>query len=220
MGKRIDLKGKRFNRLLVIAYAETIGNERRKAAIWQCQCDCGNSTTARAGDLMSGKTQSCGCFGKERRLESLMSHGMSHTSTYNSWKAMKKRCNNPNGIDYKYYGGRGIKVCSRWKKSFINFLADMGEKPGDLTLERIDNNGDYCPENCNWATRKEQNRDQRTNRMITYGGATKCLTDWAKHLKIERTTVAYRLKHHDVDTAFTMKLRSKPEQAKKKSSLL
>jgi hypothetical protein len=204
MGKRIDLKGRRFNRLLVIAYAGTIGKPNCREATWQCKCDCGNTTTVRAGDLMSGKTQSCGCFGKEKRLEANVSHGMSHNSTYSSWKAMKKRCNNPNEIDYKYYGGRGVIVCTRWKNSFENFYSDMGEKPKGLTLERIDNNKGYSPENCYWATRSQQSRNTRTNRMIIYRGKKQCVADWADEIGINYHALYGRLRNHPPQIAFNM----------------
>jgi len=185
MGKRIDLNGRRFGRLTIIADAKV---KRGGHTAWQCQCDCGNNTIVRGDSLMSGKTQSCGC----QRLEAITSHGMKHSSTYRSWSDMKSRCNDPNTLDYKRYGGRGIKVCDRWN-AFQLFYADMGEKPKGLSLERIDNNKGYSPDNCKWATRKEQSRNQRPNRMITYFGETKCLAEWAESLGINGTTLHCRL---------------------------
>jgi len=103
------------------------------------------------------------------------------TSTYQIWKSMIKRCSNSNDRYYANYGGRGIKVCHRWKK-FENFLKDMGEKPNGMTLDRIDNNGHYCMENCRWATRKQQMRNTRRNRLITINNKTKCLSEWCEEL--------------------------------------
>lgn len=203
MSRFIDLAGKKFGRWTVIAYAGTIGNGRRKAATWQCRCDCGNNAIVRAHSLVQGKTQSCGCLREEKRLKASTSHGMKHSSTYESWKNMKGRCCNPNNQRFAYYGGRGIKVCDRWQK-FENFYADMGEKPEGMTIERIDNNKGYSPENCCYATYKEQNRNQRTNRMITYFGETKCLAEWAEELSINYNTLQNRLKNYPPQIAFNM----------------
>lgn len=131
-------------------------------------------------------------------------HGYKGTQTYKSWQDMKSRCCDPNRREYKHYGGRGIEVCGQWRNDFIKFLHDMGEKPQDLTLERVDNNGNYEPLNCKWATRKEQGRNQRTNRMISYFGETKCLAEWSEHLGIDKATLHCRLKRHPPQIAFNM----------------
>jgi hypothetical protein len=112
--------------------------------------------------------------------------------TYKTWLRMKERCYNPHKDKYKYYGGRGIKVCARWSK-FENFLADMGEKPAGLTLDRVDNDGDYKPSNCRWATLKEQARNKRNNHFLTFRGETRTLTEWARTLKIPQPTLSRRL---------------------------
>jgi len=114
------------------------------------------------------------------------------TKTYHSWAGMCARCRNKNNIMYQRYGARGITVCSRWL-SFENFLADMGEKPAGTSLDRKDNDGNYCPENCRWATRNQQNRNRRSNRLLTYDGVTKCLVEWAETIGISKRTLANRV---------------------------
>jgi len=207
MGRGLNLIGERFNRLTVISYAGTIGTSRQKETTWNCICDCGNKVTVRGGGLRGRKTLSCGCLGKERRLEANTSHGMKHTSTYNTWCRMKGRCTNLNDKDYTYYGGRGITVCERWLK-FENFFEDMGEKPTGLTLERTDNNNGYSPENCIYASRKEQSRNKRNNRIIIYQGKTQCMKDWAIDLGIKYHTLLRRLNKYPVEIAFNMPQRS------------
>ena len=118
--------------------------------------------------------------------------GGTESPTYRSWRDMRARCEKPKLANWKDYGGRGIKVCDRWQ-SFENFLADMGERPAGLTLDRKDNEGHYCKENCRWATRKEQMRNRRPNRMITYQGRTLCMIEWAEQAGITRHTLKYRL---------------------------
>lgn len=120
-------------------------------------------------------------------------HGMSETPTYSSWLAMRDRCKRPRAANYKLYGGRGIKVCERWRKDFREFLADMGEKPTGHSIERIDNNGDYTPGNCRWATIGEQCRNRRSNIRLTHEGKTQTLTEWAKEKKVSMHLVWERL---------------------------
>jgi len=130
------------------------------------------------------------------------------TKEYRSWYHMKTRCYNKKRPYWKYYGGRGIKVCDRWKDSFVNFLSDMGNKPTSKhSLDRIDNNGDYSPDNCKWSTSKQQTRNKRSNIMIEYNGKIQCLNDWAKELEIKRTTLWMRIyKYHlPLFLAFTIK---------------
>ena len=122
-------------------------------------------------------------------------HGMSRTPEYQAWKNMKKRCFNPNTKQYSDWGGRGITVCDRWKNSFENFLADMKLKPTPKhSIDRIDNDGDYCPENCKWATNAEQQNNQRTNRLITIGCVTLTIAQWAKEMGFARNLISCRLK--------------------------
>lgn len=210
MGKLLNLKGKRFGRLLVISYGGMfpIGKYGRRQAKWLCNCDCGNTISVPGSSLRSGKTKSCGCLQKESRIKANTIHGCTGTSIYRSWQHMKARCLTHADKDFKHYGGRGIKICERWE-NFENFLADMGEKPEGLTIERIDNDGNYEPDNCKWATQKEQLRNSRNNRIICYQGESRLLIDWANILGIGRSTLAYRLNHYPVEIAFNMKKWSK-----------
>lgn len=127
----------------------------------RCKCDCGNEIEVRLSKINSGWTKSCGCLQKEVNLKRITTHGMRNTSTYLSWVAMKARCLRKSQDNFKYYGGRGIKICQRWLESFEDFLEDMGERPKDKTLDRIDNEKDYYKSNCKWSTMKEQCSNRR-----------------------------------------------------------
>lgn len=156
-----DLAGRRFSRLTVLAKdAERVDRPR-----WVCQCDCGAIKSAAAYLLKCGKTRSCGCLDADRKRTATIRHGFNRTPTYATWANMLGRCKNPNRPDYKNYGGRGISVCERWL-DFRNFLADMGEKPHSMSIDRIDNDGNYEPSNCRWATASEQRRNQRTRCIV------------------------------------------------------
>ena len=157
MNKLIDLVGQRFGQLLVI---ERRSNNSYGQTRWLCQCDCGNKTIVYASNMRSGHTQSCGCLQKKLAKESHTKHKMCGTPTYNTWGRMIQRCNDKKDVDYKDYGGRGITVCSRWLE-FENFFEDMGTRPDGLSIERVNNNKGYSPDNCKWATSTEQNRNKR-----------------------------------------------------------
>lgn len=176
--------GKRFGRLIIIK--KTRLQDKREAYI--CLCDCGNKKIIRKTHLLNGNTISCGCYFKEISTK----HGLRKKSIYNIWANIKQRCLNINGSGYKDYGGRGIKICKEWEKSFINFYKDMGDRPEGKTLDRIDNDGDYCKENCRWVDRKTQNRNSRHARKIKYNGEIRCLTEWAEELNINYHTLCHR----------------------------
>jgi hypothetical protein len=154
--------GEKYERLTILSYSHY---DKSKNKYYLCKCDCGNNCTVRRTDMRAGVVKSCGCYNKEattkRTVERSTTHGMSKTPTYKSWANMKERCYNSNRKQFYYWGGRGIKVCDRWINSFENFYKDMGEKTKGLTLDRINNNGDYEPSNCKWATITEQNKNRR-----------------------------------------------------------
>jgi hypothetical protein len=189
MGK-IDLKGKRFGRWLVVE--ESLKKTKSRYTYWVCQCDCGKIKDVVSSNLINGKTISCGCFKSEIITKRNTTHKKSKSSTYHIWSAMIQRCNNPKSKDYELYGGRGITVCDEWK-DFSKFIKDMGERPLKTTIDRINVNLGYFKGNCRWASNQEQSLNKRTNRMITYNGRTQTLSEWAKELNINRNTIAFRL---------------------------
>jgi len=188
-----DLKNKRFGRLTVInMIIDRVSNGSR---LWLCKCDCGNKHIVSGGNLTSGSTRSCGCLAKENlKKQQEKTHGMTKTRQYRIWQGMKQRCTNIKNKDYKNYGGRGIKLLIRWQ-NFENFWEDMqGGYSDKLTIDRINNNGNYCKTNCRWATIKEQVNNTRTNKLITYKGKTQTQSQWSKKLGIHRCVLAHRLK--------------------------
>jgi len=200
MGKAIDMVGQRFGRLVVVSRAK---NSNAGSAMWSCFCDCGGTAIVVGGGLRSGHTKSCGCLKNEKTAERNFKHGMVGTSTYVIWDSMKQRCVNPNDTTYKNYGGRGITVCDRWDK-FENFYADMGKRPEGMSIERKDNNGNYCLENCCWETRWNQARNRRSNIIIKYDGREQCMADWADEFGIDRGTLRHRLNLYPPQFAFNM----------------
>jgi len=169
---RLDLTGQTFNLWTVKSRSHT--NEWG-VVYWLCTCECGTERPVQARSLTSGTSRSCGCYHKSR----VTNHGYTGSPTFYTWQSMKQRCHYPKAKSYKHYGGRGIVVCDRWRHSFENFLEDMGERPDGCSLDRIDYDGPYSPENCRWADHKTQQRNRPDATVLTYNGMTKNLYDWA-----------------------------------------
>lgn len=182
----INLVGQTFGRLTVLARAE---NTSKGDARWRCECDCGITTIVYGYNLQTGNSRSCGCL----KREMLTKHGHLDTPTYHTWEGMKQRCANQRSKQYSRYGGRGIKICEQWME-FSNFLADMGERPEGMSLDRRENSKGYFKSNCRWSTPSEQQRNTRRNRLITMNGETHCVTEWCEKLKIKRYVVDTRLR--------------------------
>jgi hypothetical protein len=186
--------GIRFNRLTIVKEVEKRGAFRR----FSCRCDCGNELVTTLNSLRTGHTGSCGCFMRERLRASRLKHGHTtnhgHTRIYNIWSGMIGRCTNQNEPTWDNYGGRGIKVCERWLE-FENFLADMGEPPAGMSIDRYPNNdGNYEPSNCRWATSQDQANNRRSNVSMTAFGMTKTLAAWARSIGITQQTLQSRLR--------------------------
>lgn len=194
----------KYGRLTVI---RRVGRNKHGHPLIECRCDCGNLVQVELGSLRSGNTKSCGCYWREVVTRVNSTHGMTNTSLYNTWRGMKERCLNQNSSNYKNYGGRGIKICPEWL-DFENFKkwALKNRYRNGLTIERIDNDGDYCPENCRWASRLEQGNNKRNNHMITYRGETKSVASWARKYGINYTTLQSRLQSGwPIEKALTIK---------------
>lgn len=186
MSKRDDLTGRRFAYLVA---EEFTGTDSRGRALWLCRCDCGNTRIITGSKLKVGEYKSCGC------MHYKYGHGQTNTRLYHIWRTMKARCEDPNSHKYHAYGGRGITVCEEWLNSFESFY-DWATASGyrdDLSIDRINNDGNYCPENCRWATAKEQANNTRRNRLLTYNGETHTVAEWAKIVGITKTALYHRL---------------------------
>lgn len=188
---RIDLTGQRFGKLLVLSPAPNVNGR----TAWLCRCDCGTNAVKITKYLRNGDTTSCGCAGKHVYETK---HGLANKiPEHYIWKQMRRRCNSPRVKDYPRYGGRGIRVCKRWE-SFAAFLKDMGRRPSPHhSIDRVDNNGDYCPENCIWATDAQQRRNKRTSVILTRprDGRTLNIKDWAREIGVTANTIHRRLRN-------------------------
>ncbi len=215
MGKVIDLTGQRFGRLVVIERAE---NGKRGKARWLCQCDCGNTCIVDGNHLRSGKTKSCGCVSREATGKRSVTHGHTRTRLYRIWSGIIDRCENPKTPVYQAYGGRGIRMCAIWRQDFTSFR-DWAMSHGyrdDLTIDRIDVDGDYCPENCRWADWVTQQNNRRNNRCITFLGETKDISQWARTYGIEYSTLYQRLlQGWPIERALTEPVHEKNHRKKK-----
>lgn len=193
----------RFGRLAVL---EMIGYHicpgRYKCKMWRCKCDCGNDVITRGKSLSGGVTKSCGCLRDELQHKRVTKHGDCKSRLYSVWDSMRQRCNNPNNSAYKNYGGRGISICEEWDdySSFKNWAIDSGfddsAERGECTLDRIDVNGDYCPENCRWVSMKIQSANRRNSLYLELNGVRKSLIEWAEDTGIKYQTLVRRFKNN------------------------
>lgn len=193
----LSLDGLEFGRWKVLRLSH---KNKYGEKYWLCQCACGTIKTVVAASLTKGTSISCGCYKNEFHT----THGKHAENIYDTWSQMKARCENPNHAWYYRYGGRGITVCEEWSKSFVNFYQAMGDKPDGLSLDRIDNNGNYEPGNCRWSSQKEQIRNREISKYIEFNGVSKPLAQWAEEYGIKRKKLAYRLKQGwDIKDALT-----------------
>lgn len=189
-----NLTGQKFGRLTVIGLDE---KQQTRKTYWICQCECGNIKTVRSDSLQNGTIRSCGCLKREQDRTNLTanhSHKQSGTRLYKTWQGIKKRCYDKHCACYYRYGGRGIVMCDEWKESFVPFYEWAIENgySDELTIDRIDVNGNYEPDNCKWGTAKEQCNNRRTNIIITIGNATKTLTEWCEIFELDFKTILAR----------------------------
>ena len=186
MSKPIDLSGNRYGRLVVICRTDKKDTNNSRS-YWECVCDCGNKTIVHRTNLVSGRTTSCGCLHREIAKDQATKHNCTGTRLYRIWDGLRNRCNNPKHPNYNNYGGRGISVCSEWDdfENFSKWSMANGYRD-DLTIDRVDNDGNYEPSNCRWATKKVQANNTRKTIKITYNGDTKTLSEWAEIVGIRR----------------------------------
>lgn len=197
MPARVDLTGRRYGKLVV--QGDGGRHPTRGIRLWRCLCDCGKVTAIAAGPLNNGNSTSCGCVRLANSIAARKTHGETFggkaSPEYAIWQAMLRRCLTPSHKQFPLYGGRGITVCDRWRKSFENFLADMGRKPSPShSIDRIDNDAGYCKENCRWATQKVQVNNRRNTIVVSHQGKTRNLLDWSAALAIPYKTLHNRWK--------------------------
>jgi len=194
MGRITNLENKRYGMLTVGSFA---GANAHRQAMWTARCDCGVQKNILSTSLLTGKSRSCGC--------SRVKHLKSRTVEFRTWTAVKSRCSNHRLSGWHNYGGRGIRVCDRWLASFDNFLSDMGPRPdGASSIDRINNDGDYEPGNCRWATHGQQGFNRRTTRLIQHNSKVRSLSDWAARAGLSVQTLSRRLSRGwDMDRALT-----------------
>lgn len=195
MGKFVDMTGKVFGRWTVLHLYASYSPR----PMWVCECTCGAQRPVAGSNLRSGKSTSCGCAKIEAARESgkqRTRHGMRNSTEYRIWSGIKNRCTNPNAVEYPRYGGRGITMHPAWAADFAVFLADVGHKPDGMdSLDRKDNDGSYVPGNVQWATRKTQANNMRTNVRLTHEGQTKTMSEWADALGISYETIQWRVRN-------------------------
>lgn len=186
-----DLTGKKFGKLTVVEYL----GRKNHSSFWRCICDCGNEVNCYYGNLTRGTTTSCGCMRSAYAKKSRNCHGEAKSKLYQKWSSMHNRCYNPNARNYHLYGKRGIRVCDEWHEfwPFREWAYENGYSD-HLSIDRIDVNGNYCPENCRWISLKEQQSNKRTNTFIEYGGQIKTAAQWGRELGVGKDTITWRFR--------------------------
>lgn len=191
IGKKTKIQaGQTFESLTAIQFFD----RRKRKAFWLFECSCGIRKPIRADHVITGLTKSCGCKLRSNAIARNTTHGMFYSPEYRSWSHIKTRCLNEKCPEYKWYGGRGIAICDSWKESFVNFFTDMGERPSSKhSIDRINTNGNYCKENCRWATMQVQQNNKRNNRMIEFQNKTLTLAQWSSEVAIPYHTIKSRI---------------------------
>lgn len=217
MSKLIDLTGQRFGRLTVIKLLDERSKHGEK--IWLCKCDCGNEKKAVSSYLRSGETKSCGCYQKEMASKFNSFHHLSKHKLYRKFMKMIARCENPNNPSYKDYGARGITICKEWREDFMKFY-EWSINNGyseDLSIDRIDNDKGYSPDNCRWTTKLRQNNNRRTSRYLEYDGKRMTIADWGRETGIHQSLIGVRINklHWSVEKALTTPPINRPRKDKK-----
>jgi hypothetical protein len=193
MVARTDHTGNKYNYLTAIKFDHY--DDKSHSSMWLFLCDCGNEKVLSANNVRTGHTKSCGCYNSKVASARMKTHGRSKTREYDTWLNMNRRCRDKNNTAYKNYGGRGINVCDSWRESFENFLNDMGKAPSSKhTIDRINNDGGYGPENCRWATREQQNNNYSRNIFIDIDGKRQSLKKWCDELGLLYQTTRQRIK--------------------------
>lgn len=201
MGKYVDLTGNTFGRLHVESRApNAVRSNGKTRTMWNCKCDCGNTCIVDSYTLTHGKQISCGCFKKAQMSKLSKTHGMTNTRLYNVWSGIKSRCYNHNTYEYRFYGQRGIEMCDEWRNSFEAFYEwahnngySEDAPRGRCTIDRVDSNGNYCPENCRFVTQLEQANNLRSNHRVEYNGETHTIAEWSRITGISQYKIRNRI---------------------------
>lgn len=191
----MDLIGRRFGRWTVIEYEGTKGEGKHKCRCWKCRCECGNVKIVREWNLKSGNSRSCGCLVSDSNKMNKTTHGKRNTRLYKIWVSMRNRCNNKNSSFYEDYGGRGVRVYPEWENDFMSFY-DWSIKNGyskELTIDRIDVNGNYEPDNCRWVDMRVQCNNRRNNHVLTYKEKTQTISEWERELGFKKDILQTRI---------------------------
>lgn len=206
--KILDIKGKRFGKLVALERVKNVG----KKVSWRCLCDCGKETNVLTTNLTTNRIKSCGCLKNQKLIERSTTHNQRHTKLYEVWKTMKQRCSNSNNKGYHNYGGRGINVCDEWKdnyQAFYEWSINNGYKEG-LSIDRINNDGNYEPNNCRWVDKFIQNNNTRKNKLFTINGISKTIHQWSReyNVPVSRTRQRVYIQKWDIVKALTTPVKS------------